>query len=85
MEQKCYKLHTYFIKKIKRVNDYLPRINRNLSYSIYVKRSLFNHGMEVIAGFTENGVPYGLLKEDREKYIVRKLNNYGVSDDELQL
>lgn len=39
--------------------------------------------MKFIAGLTENGVPYGLLKEDREKHTVEKLGNYGVYDDKL--
>ncbi|WP_278335087.1 hypothetical protein [Clostridium pasteurianum] len=39
--------------------------------------------MEFIAGFTENALPYGLFKEDREKYTVEESDNYDVSDDEL--
>ena len=40
--------------------------------------------MEFIAGFTENGIPYGLFTEEIETYIVDKNDdNNNEPDDEL--
>jgi len=41
------------------------------------------YGMEVIAGFTEGGVPYGLFREDVETYRQNKSDNPRDFDDEM--
>lgn len=41
------------------------------------------YGMEFIAGFTENGVPYGIFQEDLEIDMVENLKNFDNSYDEM--
>ncbi|MEQ8156165.1 MAG: hypothetical protein ABRQ25_14970 [Clostridiaceae bacterium] len=41
------------------------------------------YDMEFIAGFTENGVPYGLFNEKTETYMVEKSDNPNEPDEEL--
>lgn len=41
------------------------------------------YGMEFIAGFTENGVPYGIFQEDLEINMVENLKNFDNSYDEM--
>jgi hypothetical protein len=67
-------------KKTKKHKNNKVEIWSQEQYEEYLKEL---YGMEFIAGFTENGVPYGLFKEDREKYTVEKSDNYGVPNDEL--
>ncbi|WP_052222492.1 hypothetical protein [Clostridium homopropionicum] len=62
------------------------RTNKNVEvwteeqYEEYLKGI---YGMEFIAGFTENGMPYGLFNEEIETYIVEKDDNHNEPDDEL--
>ena len=41
------------------------------------------YGIEFIAGFTENVIPYGLFKEDLETYTAGQSDNCNEIDDEL--
>lgn len=41
------------------------------------------YGMEFIAAFTENGVPYGIFQEDLEINMVENLKNFDNSYDEM--
>ena len=41
------------------------------------------YGMEFIAGFTENGVPYGTFQEDLEIDMVENLKNFDNFYDEM--
>ncbi|AJA49115.1 hypothetical protein CPAST_c30490 [Clostridium pasteurianum DSM 525 = ATCC 6013] len=67
-------------KKTKKHKNNTDEIWSEEQYEEYLKEL---YGMEFIAGFTENALPYGLFKEDREKYTVEESDNYDVSDDEL--
>ena len=41
------------------------------------------YGMEYIAGFTENGVPFGIFKEDTEIHGSEKYDISSDSNDEM--
>lgn len=41
------------------------------------------YGMEFIAAFTENGVPYGIFQEDLEINMVENSKNFDNSYDEM--
>lgn len=41
------------------------------------------YGMEYVAGFTEGGIPYGVLKEDLEVYGENEIDDLRDSDDEV--
>jgi hypothetical protein len=41
--------------------------------------------MEFIAGFTENGVPYGSFIEDPETYVDEQSNKTDTAEDDYEL
>ncbi len=67
-------------KKSKKHTDNGVEVWTEEQYEEYLKEI---YGMEFIAGFTENGVPFGLFNEEIETYSVENLDNSNEPDEEL--
>lgn len=66
-------------KSKKHANNKIERWTEE-QYEEYLKGL---YGMEFIAGFTEGGVSYGLIKEDSETYMVEKPEKFKDYYDEM--
>jgi hypothetical protein len=67
-------------KKVKKIKNSNVEIWTEEQYEEYLQDL---YGMEYIAGFTENGVPFGIFKEDIEIHRSEKSDIPSDYDDEI--